>query len=82
MQTFPVEVKIEHCGGSNSGKKSIRCKYLYGADGADSSVRKSLKIPKKNQEQEGFGWAVIDGVVDTDFPQVKVCLPTSKNPIV
>jgi phenol 2-monooxygenase len=49
-------------------KKSIKCKYLVGADGGRSFVRRALNIPFDGSSSEDK-WVRIDGVVETDLPK-------------
>ena len=47
----------------------IHSTYLIGADGARSLVRQQFNIGFTIEKPE-ITWAVIDGVIDTDFPKV------------
>ncbi|KAJ4113918.1 hypothetical protein NW768_011448 [Fusarium equiseti] len=51
---------------TNSGRM-VRSKYVVGADGARSFVRKSLGISFTGTKPE-MTWAVLDTFLDTDFP--------------
>jgi len=51
-----------------SGEK-IKSKYIIGADGSRSFVRDHFKIPFEIVRPE-IVWAVIDGIIETDFPKV------------
>lgn len=49
----------------------VRCKYLVGADGGSSFVRRALNIPfdgEKTMDQ----WVRIDGIVETNMPRTRV----------
>jgi 2-polyprenyl-6-methoxyphenol hydroxylase-like FAD-dependent oxidoreductase len=70
-ETYPVEVNIAHVDGSQ--KETIRAKYLFGGEGAKSFVREQLKIPIHHKDPIAHVWGVMDGVVRTDFPDIKVC---------
>ncbi|PYI22714.1 FAD/NAD(P)-binding domain-containing protein [Aspergillus violaceofuscus CBS 115571] len=63
---FPVVAKVERDGVV----KTLRSKYLVGADGAHSAVRRAVGL-----ELEGNGpdevWGALDLVVDTDFPDIR-----------
>jgi len=52
-----------------SGGDKIEAKVLIGSDGSRSRVREHFKIPFEITRPE-IVWAVIDGVLDTDFPKV------------
>ena len=65
---FPIDVDIEELDGLK--KETVRTKYLFGADGASSTVRDLLKIPMLYKDPTVHVWSVIDGVVKTDFPDM------------
>jgi 2-polyprenyl-6-methoxyphenol hydroxylase-like FAD-dependent oxidoreductase len=67
---YPVEVQLEHVDGT--AKETVRAKYLFGGEGARSFVREQLNIGFKHKEPITFVWGVMDGVVKTDFPDIKV----------
>lgn len=67
---FPVEVDLEHTDGKQ--KERVRSKYLFGGDGARSFVRNQLKIGVRHKDPIAHVWGVMDGVVKTDFPDIKV----------
>lgn len=75
--TYPVEVQLLHI--DRELKSAVRTKYLFGADGARSFVRKQLGIKMIHKDPIVHVWGVIDGVVRTDFPDIQVSqefLPT------
>jgi len=49
-------------------EKAIRCKYLIGADGGRSTVRRLCDIPFDGSSSEDK-WVRIDGVIETDLPK-------------
>ncbi|KAJ4289839.1 hypothetical protein N0V90_011171 [Kalmusia sp. IMI 367209] len=49
-------------------KKIVKCRYLIGADGGRSSVRRLLNIPFDGSSSEDE-WVRVDGVVETDLPK-------------
>ena len=56
----------------NSGsEETVKCKYLVGADGGRSFVRKALNVPFDGSTSEDK-WVRIDGVVETDMPKTRV----------
>ena len=67
---FPVEVDLEHVDGK--GKETVRARYLFSGEGARSFVRDQLKIGIKHKDPIAHVWGVMDGVVKTDFPDIKV----------
>jgi 2-polyprenyl-6-methoxyphenol hydroxylase-like FAD-dependent oxidoreductase len=52
-----------------SGGERIEARYLIGADGSRSFVRSHFEVPFEIVRPQII-WAVIDGVLDTDFPKV------------
>ncbi|KAG8995663.1 hypothetical protein FRB94_008888 [Tulasnella sp. JGI-2019a] len=48
----------------------VRAKYVVGADGAHSWVRKTLGFTMDG-EQTDYIWGVVDSVPDTDFPDIR-----------
>ncbi|KAI0877705.1 FAD binding domain-containing protein [Hypoxylon argillaceum] len=52
----------------NKSLKTIRCRYLIGADGGHSSVRSLLAIPFEGSTSEDK-WVRIDGHVKTNLPK-------------
>jgi 2-polyprenyl-6-methoxyphenol hydroxylase-like FAD-dependent oxidoreductase len=69
-ETYPVEVQLQHVDGQQ--KETIRAKYLFGGEGAKSFVREQLRIPIRHRDPIAYVWGVMDGVVQTDFPDIKV----------
>jgi 2-polyprenyl-6-methoxyphenol hydroxylase-like FAD-dependent oxidoreductase len=67
---YPVEVDLEHVNGG--AKETVRAKYLFGGEGARSFIRQQLKIGIKHKDPIAHVWGVMDGVVETDFPDIKV----------
>ncbi|OBT41567.1 hypothetical protein VE00_09161 [Pseudogymnoascus sp. WSF 3629] len=56
--------------GSNAAGRTVRSKYLVGADGAHSRVRKSMGLKLEGETTDHI-WGVLDFVCDTDFPDVR-----------
>lgn len=67
---YPVEVNLSHVEGGK--KETVRAKYLFGGEGARSFVREQLKIPIRHKDPIAHVWGVMDVVVQTDFPDIKV----------
>jgi len=66
----PVEVELKHV--ETDEKETVRAKYLFSAEGARSFIRDSLGIQMNHKDQISHVWGVMDGVVRTDFPDIKV----------
>lgn len=67
---YPVEVQLEHIEGS--AHETARAKYLFGGEGARSFIRQQLGIQVRHKDPISNVWGVMDGVVKTDFPDIKV----------
>jgi 2-polyprenyl-6-methoxyphenol hydroxylase-like FAD-dependent oxidoreductase len=67
---YPVEVNLEQVEGS--GRETVKAKYLFGGEGARSFIRNKLNIGIKHKDPIAHVWGVMDGVVRTDFPDIKV----------
>ncbi|KAL5050820.1 hypothetical protein BDW71DRAFT_215950 [Aspergillus fruticulosus] len=63
---FPVFAEIE----TDGVKRVVRTKYLVGADGAHSAVRKTVGLELQGQSLD-YIWGVVDMVVDTNFPDIR-----------
>ncbi len=64
-----IELNEEGCLSTLSTGEKIQATFLIGADGSQSFVRNHFKIPFKIFRPQ-IVWAVIDGVIDSDFPKV------------
>jgi 2-polyprenyl-6-methoxyphenol hydroxylase-like FAD-dependent oxidoreductase len=64
-----IEVDAGGCVATLSSGERIRSRYLIGADGSRSFVREHFKI-RFAITRPRIVWAVIDGVIETDFPKV------------
>lgn len=68
---YPLTVTLRRSAGPNIGEEiQVRTKYVVGADGARSNVRKSLGY-KLRGDQANHAWGVMDVFADTDFPDVR-----------
>lgn len=52
-------------------KETMKCKYLVGADGGRSFVRRALDVPFDGSTSEDK-WVRIDGIIETDMPKTRV----------
>lgn len=64
-----MELNEGGCLTTLSNGERIQSSYVIGADGAQSFVRNHFKIPFEIIRPQ-IVWAVIDGIIDTDFPKV------------
>lgn len=67
---YPVEVNLKNLN-TNVGE-TVRAKYLFSGEGAKSFVREQLGIRIKHKDPISHVWGVMDGVIITDFPDIKV----------
>jgi 2-polyprenyl-6-methoxyphenol hydroxylase-like FAD-dependent oxidoreductase len=69
---YPVTVELEHVDGT--AQETLHAKYLFGGEGARSFIRNQLGIAVQHKDPIAHVWGVMDGVVITDFPDIKVNL--------
>lgn len=70
-QEYPIEVTLRHVAGEREGEEfKVRTKYLVGADGAHSQVRRSIGAIRHGKPAM-HAWGVIDMLCDSDFPDVR-----------
>lgn len=63
---FPVLAELE----TDGQRRIVRTKYLVGADGAHSVVRRSMGLKLEGESLDHI-WGVVDLIVDTDFPDIR-----------
>lgn len=66
---YRVEAVIKN--GISGVEEKIRCRYMIGADGGRSFVRRTLGIPFDGETTEDK-WVRIDGIIETDMPKNRV----------
>ena len=70
-EDYPVTVQLLKTDEDGSTEEvTVRAKYVVGADGARSQVRKSLGY-RLQGKQANHAWGVMDVYADTDFPDVR-----------
>lgn len=68
---YPILVKFEYDAEDGTvAQDSVRTKYLVGADGAHSLVRKCMGLDLEGETSDHI-WGVCDFVADTDFPDIR-----------
>lgn len=67
---YPVSIKLQKVEGDEV--EHVRAKYLFSGEGARSSIRQKLGIQIQHKDPIAHVWGVMDGVVRTDFPDIKV----------
>ncbi|KAG9313142.1 putative monooxygenase [Chiua virens] len=72
LSSYPVKVTIECLDAVDDENKTeiVHAKFVVGADGAHSWVRKTLGIEMEG-EQTDYIWGVVDMVPDTNFPDIR-----------
>lgn len=68
---YPVEVTVGRVDGDHE-QQTVRAKYLFSGEGARSFVRQQLGVCITHKDPIAYVWGVMDGVVRTDFPDIKV----------
>ena len=66
---YPVQAFVRN---EKTGRdETIRAKFIVGADGAGSSIRKQLKTPFDGVSTDIY-WAILDAQFETDFPYITI----------
>ncbi|QDY89088.1 3-hydroxybenzoate 4-monooxygenase [Arthrobacter sp. UKPF54-2] len=75
---YPVTVTLAHTAGPDAGaERTVRAKYVVGADGARSKVRDSIGCTMAG-DKANHAWGVMDVLANTDFPDIRTkCAITS-----
>nr|OQO16589.1 hypothetical protein B0A51_15954 [Rachicladosporium sp. CCFEE 5018] len=68
--TYPVRVSMTHVDGKET--EEVRAKYLFSGEGARSFVREQLGVNITHKDPIAHVWGVMDGVVRTNFPDIKM----------
>ncbi|WP_427018221.1 FAD-binding monooxygenase [Pseudarthrobacter sp. P1] len=69
---YPVTVTLLHTAGPNEGQeRTVRARYVVGADGARSKVRASIGCTLAG-DQANHAWGVMDTLAVTDFPDIRM----------
>ncbi|KAH9944956.1 FAD binding domain-containing protein [Epithele typhae] len=70
--SHPIKVTLQHLdpAAGEDPTEIVRAKFVLGADGAHSWVRKEIGITLDG-EQTDYVWGVVDMIPDTDFPDIR-----------
>ncbi len=69
---YPVQVTLTQTDGQNSGaERTVRAKYVLGADGARSGVRDAIGA-KHVGAVSYHAWGVMDVLANSDFPDIRL----------
>lgn len=66
-EEYPVVAKYTRGRGE---ERVVKARYMVGCDGAHSNVRRSMPGAEMEGESVDVFWGVLDGVIDTDFPDL------------
>ncbi|MGO4189486.1 FAD-binding monooxygenase [Pseudarthrobacter sp. TAF60_1] len=68
---YPVTVTLRHTSGPLEGtQRTVRAKYVVGADGARSKVRQAIGCTLAG-DAANHAWGVMDVLAVTDFPDIR-----------
>lgn len=67
---YPVEVDLKNL--DSNVVDTVRAKYLFSGEGARSFVREQLGVQIRHKDPISHVWGVMDGVVRTNFPDIKM----------
>ncbi|GLB41636.1 putative phenol hydroxylase, C-terminal dimerisation domain [Lyophyllum shimeji] len=72
LDAHPVRVVLKRLDSleGQTDTEVVRAKYVIGADGAHSWVRRSFNIEMEG-EQTDYVWGVVDMIPDTDLPDIR-----------
>ena len=70
-QEYPVLVRLRRTAGEDEGAEfSVRTRYLVGADGARSQIRRDIGATRQGK-QAAHAWGVMDTLSLCDFPDYR-----------
>lgn len=67
---YPVRVDLKNL--DSNVIERVQAKYLFSGEGARSFVREKLGVKVSHLDPISYVWGVMDGVVRTDFPDIKM----------
>lgn len=68
----PVTVRLVRTAGPDAGtEKTVRARYVLGADGAHSEVRRAIGCVPRG-DSAFHAWGVMDVLAVTDFPDIRL----------
>ncbi|TPE55698.1 3-hydroxybenzoate 4-monooxygenase [Maribrevibacterium harenarium] len=72
LSAYPITATFKRTDEAGNGKlETIKARYLVGADGGRSRVRKGMGIELKG-DSANKAWGVMDILLNTDFPDIRV----------
>ena len=67
---YPVEVDLKNLDSNVT--QTVKAKYVFSGEGARSFVREQLQVKIRHKDPISHVWGVMDGVVRTNFPDIKM----------
>lgn len=67
---YPVRVTLKDI--DTNIERTVKTKYLFDGEGGKSFVREKLGIQVRHKDPISYVWGVMDGRVQTDFPDIRV----------
>jgi phenol 2-monooxygenase len=68
---YPINIEVDKVSDDGSTqRRMVRAKYLVGADGAHSQVRRAMGLQLKGDTTDRI-WGVVDFVAETNFPDIR-----------
>ena len=72
LDAYPITATFERNDEAQSGKiETVKARFVVGADGARSAVRRGLSIPLEG-DSANKAWGVMDILCVSDFPDLRV----------
>ncbi|KAI0642304.1 FAD binding domain-containing protein [Trametes meyenii] len=68
---YPVKVVLKHLSSPENDTEVVHAKFVIGADGAHSWVRKTVGISMEGDHGSDHIWGVVDILPDTDYPDLR-----------
>lgn len=69
-EEYPIQVTVGKV--DDNEQETVRAKYLFSGEGARSFVREQLGVQLRHKNPVAHVWGVMDGVVQTNFPDIKM----------
>ncbi|KAI5299964.1 hypothetical protein KEM56_002849, partial [Ascosphaera pollenicola] len=66
---YPVRVTLKDL--DTNIERTVKTKYLFDGEGGKSFVREKLGIQVRHKDPISYVWGVMDGRVQTDFPDIR-----------
>ncbi|KAL8947906.1 MAG: hypothetical protein Q9222_005855 [Ikaeria aurantiellina] len=67
---YPLEISLKHVRTHET--ETVRAKYLFSGEGARSFIRDQLGFQLRYRDPVSYVWGVMDGVVRSNFPDLRI----------